>query len=281
MSMELISEKASHKSDLSLIYGWLFLASALTAMAASIAYQAAPTGMAMGSVIHSSIVFICRYRNPNGISQVKMHWFAPEIQASLKCLLSLFLLAVQAIVPAVFNKMRTYFDEGKGYIGILALFMQSQYPIIVASPCSFIILTAADNLLDKALLQIWLQTYGTNQGSTHHTFVLEGQIPKQRQSSIGHSLILAGDIEPDILPASAKVLGQTVSHPLRPLGQKIENDIRPLPHDFPGLVPPLIRLFQEKVRSHAHADKLTALYLITAIAVFLQRVGKILRAIND
>ena len=210
-----------------------------------------------------------------------MHWFAPEIQASLKGLLSLFLLAVQAIVSAVFNKMRTYFDEGKGYIGILALFMQSQYPIIVARPCSFIILTAADNLLDKALLQIWLQTYGTKQRGTHRTLVLEGQIPKQRQSSIGHSLILAGDIEPDILPAAAKVPRQISSHPLRPLGQKVENDIRPLPHDFPGLIPPLIRLFQKKVRSHAHADKLTALYLITAIAVFLQRVGKILRAIND
>ena len=237
--------------------------------------------MTMGAIVNGTVTLVRRYRQPYGISQVKMHRLALKIQTCPKGLFRLLLLAAQAIVLAIFNEMRTYFDEGKGYIGILALFMQSQYPIIVARPCSFIILTAADNLLDKALLQIWLQAYGTNQGSTHHTFVLEGQIPKQRQSSIGHSLILAGDIEPDILPAAAKVLGQTVSHPLRPLGQKIENDIRPLPHDFPGLVPPLIRLFQKKVRSHAHADKLTALYLITAIAVFLQRVGKILRALND
>ena len=86
-------------------------------MAASIAYQAAPTGMAMGSVICWSIVFICCYRNPNGISQVKLHWPAPEIQPCLKGLLRLFLLAVQAIVSAVFNKMRTY-------ITAIAVFLQ-------------------------------------------------------------------------------------------------------------------------------------------------------------
>jgi hypothetical protein len=62
-------------------YSWLFLilASALTAVAASIAYQATATGMAMRSVIYSSIAISRPYRNSNGISQVKMHRLALNI----------------------------------------------------------------------------------------------------------------------------------------------------------------------------------------------------------
>lgn len=250
-------------------------------MAASIAYQATATGMAMRTIIGWLIALALCYRQPNGIPQVKMHWLAPEIQACLEGLFRLLLFAVQTIVLAIFDEMRAYFDERKGYISFLALFMQSQYPIIVAWPCPFVVLATADNLLDDALLQIRLQTHGTKQGSAHNTFVLEGQIPEQWQSDVGHSLILTGYVEPDILPAFAEVPRQAGSHPFRPLGQKIKDDIRPLPHDFPGLVPPFVSLFQEKVRSHAHPDKLAALYLITTIAVFLQGIGKILRAINE
>ena len=135
-----------------------------------------------------------------------MHGLTLKIQTCLKCLLRLFLLAAQTIMPAILNKMRTDFDEGKGYIGFLALFVQSQHPIKVAGPCPFVVLTTADNLLYDSLLQIGLQAYGTNQWSTHNAFVLERQIPKQRQSSVCHFLILAGNIEPDILPAAAKIL---------------------------------------------------------------------------
>ena len=138
----------------------------------------------MWSVICSSIAISWPYRNSNGISQVKMHRLALKIQTCLKCLLRLFLLAAQAIVLTIFNEMRTDFDKGKGHLTFLALFVQSQHPIKVAGPCPFVVLTTADNLLDDSLLQIGLQAYGTNQWSTHNAFVLERQIPKQRQLHI-------------------------------------------------------------------------------------------------
>ena len=194
------------------------LSSALAAMAAPIAYQVTATGMAMRAVIGWPIALVWCYRQPNGIPQVKVHRLAPEIQTCLEGLFRLLLLAVQAVMPAIFDEMRAYFDEGKGYISFLALFMQSQYPIIVARPCPFVVLATADNLPNDALLQIRLQTYGTNQGSTHNTFVLEGQLPKHWQSSIGHPLILTGYIKPNILPTRAKVPRQTGCHPFRPLG---------------------------------------------------------------
>jgi hypothetical protein len=47
-----------------------------------------------------------------------------------------------------------------------------------------------------------------------------------------------------------------------------------MPH--PAIYPPL----PEKIRSHAHSDKLATFYLITAIAVFLQGIVKILCPVN-
>ena len=94
-------------------------------MAAPIAYQATATGMAMRTIIGWLIALALCYRQPNGIPQVKMHRLAPEIQACLEGLFRLLLFAVQAVVLAIFDEMRAYFDKGKGYIGLLALLMQS------------------------------------------------------------------------------------------------------------------------------------------------------------
>ena len=79
--------------------------------------------MAMGAVVNGTVTLVRCYRQPYGISQVKMHRLALKIQTCPKGLFRLLLLAAQAIVLAIFNEMRTYFDEGKGYIVFPALFM--------------------------------------------------------------------------------------------------------------------------------------------------------------
>jgi hypothetical protein len=48
-----------------------------------------------------------------------MHRLAPEIQTCLEGLFRLLLLAVQAVVLTIFNEMRAYFDEEKGYMSCI------------------------------------------------------------------------------------------------------------------------------------------------------------------
>lgn len=59
-------------------------------------------------------------------------------------------------------------------------------------------------------------------------------------------MIFAGNVEKNVLPAVAPVRRQTVRHPFRPLGQKKKHHVRPLFYDSPGLIPPAVRLLQEK-----------------------------------
>ena len=54
---------------------------------------------------------------------------------------------------------------------------------------------------------------------------------------------------------------------LGPLREEKELHVRALAHDVPGLLPPGIRLLQEKVGRHADAEHLSALHLVVSLPV--------------
>ncbi len=91
-------------------------------MAAAIANQAAATGVAVRSIVLCLVQLIGLKRYSDRVSQVKVLWLANKVQSSLEGLLSLFLLAAQAIMAAIFYKVGTYLDEGEGHV-CLAAFM--------------------------------------------------------------------------------------------------------------------------------------------------------------
>ena len=62
-------------------------------MTASVANQAAATGMAVGAVVLCFVQLVCLNGQADGVSQVKVLGPADEVQPSLESLLSLFLFA--------------------------------------------------------------------------------------------------------------------------------------------------------------------------------------------
>ena len=91
-------------------------------MAAAIANQAAATGVAVRSIVLCLVQLIGLKRYSDRVFQVEVLGLADEIQSSFESLLSLFLLAAQAIMAAIFYKVGAYLDEGEGHV-CLAAFM--------------------------------------------------------------------------------------------------------------------------------------------------------------
>jgi len=249
-------------------------------MAASVANQAATTGVAVGAVVLCLVQLIYLKRDTDRVSQVEVLGLADEIQSGLECLLSLLLLAAQAVVATVFYEVGTYFDKGERHICLVAFMVKGQHPIIITGTGASIVFPATDDLLDKTFLQIRKKADRADKGSTHDSFVSEGKFFQIWQPLIGHRLILAGHVEPDIFPTLPKIIGEAFCHPFRSFGQQVEYDIGPPMHYVPGFSTPLVSLWQKEVRGHAYTNQFAGPDFVVAVTVFLQGIVEIVGSIN-
>lgn len=187
---------------------------------------------------------------------------------------ALQLLAGQVVAPAVLDEHGAGLDKAEGYVGIHAFLPERLDPIEIAGAGTIIVFAAADDLLDLPGGKVLPDTHRSDEGRAHDALVLEGQVEQDGNALIGAALILAGDIEKDVVPSAAPVRRQTLPHPLRPLCEQKKHHIAALAHDVPRLNPPRVGCFQEEIRGHADPDLLTTLDFVVSGAVFLERVGK-------
>ena len=191
------------------------------------------------------------------------------------------LLAGQVIAFAILDEHSAGLDETEGDVGLHALLPQGLYPVEIAGAGTIVVFAAADDLLDLPGGQILPDAHRPDEGRTHDALVLERQFQQKRDALISAALVLAGDIEKDVVPAAAPVRRQTLPHPLGALGQQEKHHIAALTHDVPRFRPPRVGLFQKEIGRHAYPDLFAALDLVMPGAVFLERVRKAVFSLVD
>ena len=213
-------------------------------------------------------------RQPQKVSQLELHRLALKAQPGLERLICLHAAALDAVVPAVLDKVPAGADKGKGDVVGDALIAQTFDPFIMTRTCAAVVLAVNDHLLELTCGKIVFQADRTDKRRAHHALMLKGQVKQNGDPLVGTPLVLAADVEKDILPALSPIGRQAVRHALRPLCQQKEHHVRPLPDNVPCLTAPCVRLLQEEIGGHAHAQLLAALHLIASLSVSCQRIAK-------
>ena len=194
---------------------------------------------------------------------------------------ALQLLVWQVVAFTVFDEHGAGLDKAEGHVGIHAFLPERLDPIEIAGAGTIVVFAAADDLLDLPGGKVLPDAYWPDEGRAHNALVLERQFQQKRDALIGTALVLAGDIEKDVVPAAAPVRRQTLPHPLGALGQQEKHHIAALTHDVPRFRPPRVGLFQKEIGRHAHPDLFAALDLVMPGAVFLERIGKAVFGLVD
>lgn len=208
------------------------------------------------------------------VHEVKMNGPALKIHAGFISHPALQLFAGQVVAFTVFDEHSASLDKAEGHVGIHAFLPERLDPIEIAGAGTIVVFAAADDPLDLPGGKVLPDAYRSDEGRAHDALVLEGQVEQDGNALIGAALILAGDIEKDVVPSAAPVRRQTLPHPLRPLCEQEKHHIAALAHDVPRLNPPRVGFFQEEIRGHADPDLLTTLDFVVSGAVFLERIGK-------
>ena len=101
------------------------------------------------------------------------------------------------------------------------------------------------------LRQIWPDIDGFQHWFMDNGLVADRKLQKQRQSFVGHALVLTGTADMYIFIAIAPIIRQADGEALRPFSYKKEVQIDPLFHHRPGLFSPLVSCRVEKIRGKA------------------------------
>lgn len=160
---------------------------------------------------------------------------------------ALQLFAGQVVAFTVFDEHSAGLDKAEGHVGIHAFLPEGLDPIEIAGAGAIVVFTAADDLFDLPGGKVLPDAYRSDEGRAHDALVLEGQVKQDGNALIGAALILAGDIEKDVVPTAAPVRRQALPHPLRPLCEQEKHHIAALAHDVPRLSPPRVGFFQEEI----------------------------------
>lgn len=214
------------------------------------------------------------------VAQVKAQGLALERQAGAEGLLRLPATR-DAVSLAVLDKTASCATEDKRDICLAAVAAKQFHPLIMAGARALVVLAAAQHLLYLPFMQIVRYVNPAYQRGAHDALMLERQAVEDRYPLIGAELILASDVEENILPPLTPIMRQAAGHTLRAFCKKEEHHVRALADDAPCVPTPRVSLFQEEVGGHADTQHLTAPYLVSPIPVPLDRVAEaLLRAIN-
>ena len=180
----------------------------------------------------------------------------------------------QMVTLAVLDEHGAGLDKAEGHIGVHTLLPERFDPIEIAGAGTIVIFSAADDLLNLPGGKIFPDAHRSDKGRAHDALVLERQVKQEGNALISAELVLAGDVEKDVVPPAAPVRRQALQHPLRPFGEQKKHHVAALAHDVPRFGPPRVSLFQKEIRSHADPDLLAALNFVVPGAVLLERIGK-------
>ena len=125
-----------------------------------------------------------------------------------------------------------------------------------------------------------LHGHGPDKRCAHDAAVLGGRGQQEGNPLVGAALVLAGDVQHDVVPAVAPVGRKTGGEALGPLGENVEPHVGAFADDSPGLVAPRVCFGHQEVRRHADADELAGADAVRPRARALHRIVKVLGA-ND
>lgn len=217
-----------------------------------------------------------------GVGEMPGDGPALVIHTGLPRLLALQALAAQVVGVAVLHEDAARLDEGERHTRALALALQRADPIKVARPTAVVVLAPADHLLDAVLAQAsgcgFLERGAADERRVHDAAMLCRRGEQEGDALVSATLVLAGHVEHDVLPAISPVGRQATGEAFRPFGEDEEPHVGTGTDDVPGLGAPRVRLGEQEVRGHADADELAGAYLGRAVARAPQGIVEVLRA---
>ena len=181
------------------------------------------------------------------VHEVKMNGPALKVHTGFISHPALQLLAGQVVAFTIFDEHSAGLDKAECHVGFHAFLPEELDPIEIAGAGTIIVFAAADDLLDLPGGKVLPDAYWPDEGRAHDALVLEGQVKQDGNALIGAALILAGDVEKDVVPSAAPVRRQALPHPLRPLCEQEKHHIAALAHDVPRLSSPRVGFFQEEI----------------------------------
>ena len=146
----------------------------------------------------------------------------------------------------------------------------------MARPCIHARLATYRHFLDS-FVQIRGKVNGGDDGRHDDAFVLDGQRQEDRQSVVGHLLVLHRASHDDIVVAFAPVVGHARHETVDALGEEEKPEVAPPFHHLPAIRPPRIGIFQQEVGGEAGEDHLAAFDLPRFVAFLPDRQVEVAR----
>lgn len=172
----------------------------------------------------------------------------------------MLMAAWYAVCPPVLDEPCPRLMEMKGNIRIYALFPNGKNPRIVAWACMLPRFASYAHFLD-ASVKIGREINGSNQWCNDNTLVFDGQRFEDRQSVIGHLLVLHRAAYQHIVITVSPIIGHALHETVDTLGEEIELEVAPPLHHQPALLTPLVGISEQEVGSETGEYHLAALNL--------------------
>ena len=173
-----------------------------------------------------------------------------------------------AVCPPVLDEPRPRLMEMKGNIRLDTLLPNSENPCIVAWSCILPRFASNAHFLD-ASVKVGREVNGSNQWCNDDALVLDGQRFEDRQSVIGHLLVLHRAAYQHIVITITPIIGHALHETVDTLGEEIKPEVAPPLHHQPALLTPLVGISEQEVGSETGEDQLAALNLPRRVTLAL------------
>lgn len=173
-----------------------------------------------------------------------------------------------AVCPPVLDEPRPRLMEMKGDIRLDTLFPNGENPRIVAWSCILPRFASNAHFLD-ASVKVGREVNGFNQWCNDDALVLDGQRFEDRQSVIGHLLVLHRAAYQHIVITITPIIGHALHETVDTLGEEIKPEVAPPLHHQPALLTPLVGISEQEVGSETGEHHLAALNLPRLVTLAL------------
>ena len=165
-----------------------------------------------------------------------------------------------AVCFTILDELCPRLVEMKGNIRLDALVPNGENPRIVAWACMLPRFASYTHFLD-ASVKIGREINGSNQWCNDNTLVFDGQRFEDRQSVIGHLLVLYRAAYQHIVITVSPIIGHALHETVDTLGEEIEPEVAPPLNHQPALLTPLVSISEQEVGSETGEYHLAALNL--------------------
>ena len=195
-------------------------------------------------------------------------------------LATLFLLRVDEVHATILHEVATDGVDGEVDAILRAVVAHTAYPFVVAGAVAAEALAAKVHVLYLPAGEGWRDVYLGKHRREVDALVTGRDVAEEGPPLVERPLRLARHVQIDVLVALTPVLRQALHDARHSLGEDVEDDVRPPSDDAPHLRAPPVGLFQKRVRSHVHPQRIARRYLVPALARHFQRLAEHLGAHN-